>query len=134
MAIKAVNDTVGPDGLVLTLLVFGIYPQIATTNTSFLTVIERGKVIIKAMKQIAELYAKRQVTDALKQQNRPNISDTLDVLISGNVLVYREDKGWKGLYTLVLNDSQTCTVTLLLRPTRFRITSVKRYYSEDLNT
>jgi hypothetical protein len=134
MAIKAVNDTAGPDGLVPTLLVFGTYPQMATTNTPSLTVTERGKAITKAIKQIAELHTKRQVTDALRQQNRPNISDTLDVLIGGDVLVYKEDKGWKGSYTLVSNDGQTCTVTLLSGPTRFRITSVKRYYSEDLNT
>jgi hypothetical protein len=93
MAIKAVNDTAGPDSLVLTLLVFSTYPRITTTNTSFLTVTEHGKAITKAIKQIAELHAKRQVTDALRQQNRPNISDTLNVLISKDVLVYREDKG-----------------------------------------
>jgi hypothetical protein len=28
MAIKAVNDIAGPDRLVLTLLVFGVYPRI----------------------------------------------------------------------------------------------------------
>jgi hypothetical protein len=56
-------------------------------------VTEHGKAIIKAMKQIAELYAKRQVTNALKQQNGPNISDILDVLIGKDVLVYRKDKG-----------------------------------------
>ena len=28
MAVKAINDTVGPDGIILTLLVFGVYPQI----------------------------------------------------------------------------------------------------------
>jgi hypothetical protein len=28
MAFKAINDTVGLDGLVLTLLVYGAYPQI----------------------------------------------------------------------------------------------------------
>jgi hypothetical protein len=93
MAIKAVNDTAGPDGLVPTLLVFGTYPQMTTTNTPFLTVTERGKAITKAMKQIAKLHAKRQVTDALRQRNGPNISDTLDVLISKDVLVYKEDKG-----------------------------------------
>jgi hypothetical protein len=93
MAIKAVNNTAGPDGLVSTLLVFGTYPRIATTDTLFLTVTERGKAITKAMKQIAELHAKRQVTDALRQQNGPNISDTLNVLIGEDVLVYREDKG-----------------------------------------
>jgi hypothetical protein len=93
MAIKAVNETAGPDGLVLTLLVFGTYPRITTTDTLSLTVTEHGKTIIKAMKQIAELHAKRQITDALRQRNSPNISDTLDVLIGKDVLVYREDKG-----------------------------------------
>jgi hypothetical protein len=93
MAIKAVNNIVEPDGLISTLLVFSTYPRIATTNTSFLTVTKHGKAITKAIKQIAELYAKRQVTDALRQQNTPNISNTLDVLISKDVLVYREDKG-----------------------------------------
>jgi hypothetical protein len=93
IAIKAVNDTAGPNGLVPTLLVFSTYPRMTTTNTPSLIVTERGKAITKAIKQIAELYAKRQVTDALRQRNRPNISDTLDVPISENVLVYREDKG-----------------------------------------
>jgi hypothetical protein len=85
IAIKAVNNTAEPDGLVLTLLVFSTYPRIITTDTFFLMVTKHSKAIIKAIKQIAELYAKRQVTDALKQQNRPNISNTLDVLISKNV-------------------------------------------------
>jgi hypothetical protein len=93
MAIKAVNNTAGPDSLIPTLLVFSTYPQITITNTSSLTVTERGKVITKAMKQIAELHTKRQVTDVLRQQNGPNISNTLNVLIDKDVLVYREDKG-----------------------------------------
>jgi hypothetical protein len=93
MAIKAVNNTAGPDGLILILLVFSIYSQMTTTDTLSFIVIERGKAITKAIKQIAELHAKKQVTDALRQQNGPNISDTLDVLISKDVLVYREDKG-----------------------------------------
>jgi hypothetical protein len=93
MAIKAVNNTAGPDGLVSTLLVFGTYPRMTTTDTPFLTVTEHSKVITKAMKQIVELHAKRQVTDALRQQNGLNISNTLDVLIGKDVLVYREDKG-----------------------------------------
>jgi hypothetical protein len=54
---------------------------------------ERGKAIIKAIKQIAKLHIKRQVTNVLRQQNRLNISNTLDVLINKDVLVYKEDKG-----------------------------------------
>jgi hypothetical protein len=93
MAIKAVNNTAGPDSLVLTLLVFGTYSRITTTDTSFLTVTKRSKAITKAIKQIAELHAKRQVTDVLRQRNRLNINNTLNVLINKDVLVYKEDKG-----------------------------------------
>jgi uncharacterized coiled-coil protein SlyX len=64
-----------------------------TIDTLSFTVTEHGKAITKAMKQIAELHAKRQVTNVLRQQNGPNISDTLNVLISKDVLVYRKDKG-----------------------------------------
>jgi hypothetical protein len=93
ITIKAVNNTAGPDDLIPTLLVFSTYPQITTTNTPSLTVTKHNKAITKAIKQIAELHAKRQVTDVLRQQNRPNISNTLNVLISKNVLVYKKDKG-----------------------------------------
>jgi hypothetical protein len=93
ITIKAVNNTAGPDSLILTLLMFGTYPRITTTNTLSLTVTKYNKAIIKAIKQIAELYTKRQVTNALRQQNGPNISDTLNVLINKDVLVYKEDKG-----------------------------------------
>jgi hypothetical protein len=93
MAIKAVNNTAEPNGLILTLLVFSTYPRITTTDTLSLTVTEHSKAITKAIKQIAELHVKRQVTDALRQQNGSNISDTLNVLIGRDVLVYKEDKG-----------------------------------------
>jgi hypothetical protein len=73
--------------------VFSTYPQITTTNTPSLTVTEHNKAIIKAIKQIAELHAKKQVTDALRQRNGLNISNTLNVLIGEDILVYREDKG-----------------------------------------
>jgi hypothetical protein len=56
-------------------------------------VTKHDKAITKAIKQIAKLHIKRQVTDALRQQNRLNISNTLDFLISKNVLVYKKDKG-----------------------------------------
>ncbi|KAI2634264.1 hypothetical protein GGS26DRAFT_553076 [Hypomontagnella submonticulosa] len=36
MAVKAVNDTAGPDGLVPTLLVFGAYPRLVETSQSIL--------------------------------------------------------------------------------------------------
>ena len=40
MAVKAVNDTAGPDGLVLTLLVYGAYPRISNLDPSAPSVID----------------------------------------------------------------------------------------------
>ena len=34
MAVKAINDTAGPGGLIPTLLVFGAYPRMVDTDTS----------------------------------------------------------------------------------------------------
>jgi small ligand-binding sensory domain FIST len=73
--------------------VFSTYSQIITLNTPSFIVTKHNKAIIKAIKQIAELHIKRQVINALRQQNRPNINNTLNVLISKDVLIYKKDKG-----------------------------------------
>jgi len=39
MAFKAINDSVGPDGLIPTLLVFGAYPRMVESNVPNPTVI-----------------------------------------------------------------------------------------------
>jgi hypothetical protein len=75
--------------------VFSTYSQITTTNTFSFIVTKHSKVIIKAIKQIAELHVKRQVINALRQQNSLNISDTLNVLIDKDVLVYKKKQGLK---------------------------------------
>ena len=65
MIVKAINDTVGPDGLVLTLLVFSIFPRININNILLIITIKRDKVIRKTMKEITKLYTKRHITEAL---------------------------------------------------------------------
>ena len=64
-----------------------------TSDNPSPTVTERGRAIEKAIKQVVEIYVKRQVRDALKQRNGLRTSETLGVLIRGEVLVYREGKG-----------------------------------------
>ena len=44
------NNTAGPDGLVLTLLVYGTYPWMTTLDNPSPTVTERGRAIEKAIK------------------------------------------------------------------------------------
>src|SRR5438045_5852671 len=67
MAVKAVNDTTGPDGLIPTLLVFGTFPQISHTDPPAPSVTQHAAAIKAAMTEIGKLHAKRQVSDALQQ-------------------------------------------------------------------
>ena len=52
MAIKAINDLIELNGLILTLLVFGAYPRMISKNVLLLLVIKRAKVIRVITKEI----------------------------------------------------------------------------------
>ena len=58
MAVKAVNNTAGLDGLVPTLLVYGAYLRISNLDFPAPSIIERAAVIWKAMAKIVKLRAK----------------------------------------------------------------------------
>lgn len=49
MAVKAVNDTARPDGLMLILLVFGAYPRITNESPLSPPMIKRAEANRKAM-------------------------------------------------------------------------------------
>jgi len=79
MAIKVVNDSVGPNGIVLTLLVFGIYLRLTEMDPLSLSVTKRAEAICIATKEVRRLHAERQVKDALAIRNGPNTKITLDL-------------------------------------------------------
>ena len=58
MAVKAINDTAGPDGLVPTLLVYGAYPRMSNLDPPAPSVIHRAAIIQKAIAEIVKLRAK----------------------------------------------------------------------------
>ena len=58
MTVKAVNDTAGPDGIVPTLLVFGAYPKINSTDPPHPNISQRAKAIKSAMKEVRRLHEK----------------------------------------------------------------------------
>ncbi len=65
IAFKAVNNIIGPDGLVFTLLVYGVFPRMTESSTPTPTNIQRAYAIRKAIEEVYKLRAKRQVTDTL---------------------------------------------------------------------
>jgi hypothetical protein len=93
MALKAVNDSTGPEGLVPTLLVFGAFPRMTDNDGPASSIQQRSSAIRKAMEEIAKVRAKIQVNNALNTRNGPNMESLHDLPLNSKVLVYRENGG-----------------------------------------
>ena len=55
MAVKAINDSAGPDRIIPTLLVFRVYPRITKIDALLLSVTKRAEVIRIATKEVYRL-------------------------------------------------------------------------------
>jgi len=55
MAVKAINNSARPDGIIPTLLVFRVYPQITKIDALSLSVTKRAKAIRAATKEVRRL-------------------------------------------------------------------------------
>ena len=55
MAFKAINDSIGLDGLIPILLVFRAYPQITESNTPLPIVIQHAIVFKKAIEEVKKI-------------------------------------------------------------------------------
>jgi hypothetical protein len=87
MAVKAVNNTAGPDGLVPTLLVYGAYLRISKLDPPTLSVMDRVAVIRKAMAEIVKLRAKQTINNALYYRNGPNTTLVYNLPLNSKVLI-----------------------------------------------
>ena len=58
MAFKAINNFIGPNGFIPTLLVFGAYPRIVKSDVPNFTVVKRAVTLKKAMEEVKKLKAK----------------------------------------------------------------------------
>jgi hypothetical protein len=58
MAVKTINDSARPDGIILILLVFGAYPRITNNSALSLITTKRAKTIRKASNEIRQYYTK----------------------------------------------------------------------------
>jgi hypothetical protein len=81
MTVKAINNLVRPDGIVFTLLVFGVYLRLTKINPFSSLVIKKAKAIYTITKEVRCLYTKRQVKNALVIHNSLDTKNTLDLLL-----------------------------------------------------
>ena len=87
MAVKAVNNTAGPNKLVPYLLVYGAYLRISKLDPSTPSVIDRAAIIRKAMAKIVKLRAKQTINNALYYYNGPNITLVYNLPLNSKVLI-----------------------------------------------
>ncbi|KAI0993782.1 hypothetical protein K3495_g14403 [Podosphaera aphanis] len=127
MAIKAINDTAGPDGLVPTLFVFGAYPRMTVDSPPSPSTLRRIEAVQKAMKALRRLNAERQVNDALNTRNGPSTHEILSLPLQCEVRVWREKDGWQGPYKIIATNGHYITLDMVNGPTTFRSTVVRPY-------
>ena len=130
MAVKAVNDTIGPEGLCPTLLVYGAIPRPAKLTPAE-TQLARAKALDSAMDSVRKEQAKRRVAFALKHYKGPKGKEDSNKLLTlpafSPVYVYRTSTTrWEGPYPFIQIDGETCVVQLPSGRKIFRSTAVRR--------
>ncbi len=130
MAIKAVNDTAGPDDIMPTLLVFGAFPRISQQDALATSVIAWAEAVRNAITVVCECHVACQITDALRIRNGPQTSYLIDLPINSDVLVQREGKGQQGPLTLLVIDRETCQIQLPNGPRSLQSTAIKPFHKD----
>ncbi len=137
MIVKAINDTVDFDELVLTLLVFETYPRMHAMNLPAPSIIQRAIAIEKAMIEIRKIRVERQIADALNTRNGPIIISIHDLPLNSDVLVWRDNLNqrdkWTGSFKLLDIENETCKIALSSESIDFRSTVIKSFLIESIN-
>ena len=87
MAVKAINNTAGPNGLIPTLLVYGAYLRISKLDPPTPSIIDWAATIRKAIAEIVKLRAKQTINNALHYYNGPNTTLVYNLPLNSKVLI-----------------------------------------------
>ena len=110
MAIKAVNNTAGPNGLVPTLLVYGAYLRMSNLGPPTPSITEWAAAIRKVIAKIAKLRAKQTINNALHHRNGPNTTLVHNLPLNSEVLVWRKSGSWNRPYRLLAVENKMCCI------------------------
>jgi hypothetical protein len=133
MAVKAVKDTAGPNGLVPTLLLFETYPRLSLSLPPFPSITARAAAVRKAMAEVRKLKAERQMAEVFATRNGPSVAEIAQLPLQNEVRIWRKNGGWAGPFKLIAhnNSGNACIINVNGKPTNFRITSVRSYYRNE---
>lgn len=141
MAVKSINDTAGPDGIVPTLLVFGTYPRMTSDDPPNPSIHKRAYALKLAMKEVRKFYAERQIQNALATPHGPVTWHLKSLPINSEVLVWKE-KGageagrgaWTGPHKFLGIDGENVRVEITGHPRNpriYRSVVVKEYFTPE---
>ena len=91
ITVKAVNNTAGDNGLILTLLMFETYLCMQKFDSLFSIIIQRVDAIRKAMKKIRIIKTEKQISDALNIRNRSITDHFYNLSLNSKILIWREE-------------------------------------------
>ncbi len=137
MIVKAINDTVDSDELMLILLIFEIYFRMHFMNSSISLIIQRVMIIEKAMIEIRKFRVERQIVDALNIRNDSIIISVHDLFINSDVLIWRDNLNqrdkWIESFKLLNIEDETCKIVLSSESIDFRSTVIESFLIESIN-
>jgi hypothetical protein len=87
IAVKTINDLVGPDSIIFILFVFRAYPRISNNSLLSPTTTKKTEAIRKASNEIRKYYAKQHIEDVFRIRNSPNIIAILKLPIQSDIKV-----------------------------------------------
>lgn len=109
-AVKAMNDSMGPEGLVPSLLVFGTIPTFPITESNRPEQAERLAAMAKARDEMAKISAELRIQTALRSRLPPSTRYHLSP--GDQVRVYRERSSrWEGPFTITKTREKEVWVT-----------------------
>lgn len=116
MALKAVNDTIGPEGLCPTLLVYGSLPR-PPRQTPSETQLQKARAIDSCMDTVRKIQTRKRIEFGLKHRGSGKAHENsykLRLLPAGSpVYVYRtKSKIWEGPYPFIQIEGHTVAVQL----------------------
>lgn len=132
IALKAMNDTNGENGLVPSLLTFGIIPRFPIISTDLPAQRERMQTLAGAQMEMNAIVSERRTMQVLTKW----VPQSVDAVyaVYDKVLVYREiPKKWEGPFVVTKIEGSIITVKILSgEETNFSTQQVKLYISPDM--
>ena len=144
MSVKAMNDTLGPEGIVPSALVFGEYPPLRSAGDSVVPrpdLATRASVASQARADMSKIMARLRIQRALRHNVPPAASVSYQpgdkVLVWRERLIAQRIGEWKGPYEVISVEDDKKLAHIQIQdgdPRPFNFSELKHYLSPSVTT